>query len=100
MRNPSTSFQKRPLNVPRNWSASIQAAMLQVIALAQYSLAYTRSWATNCPNERLRLTSKADQLQQEVALLREEIRIKDLRMATIPAAPSAALSADRKAGDP
>jgi len=86
MRNPSTSFQKRPLNVPRNWSASIQAAMLQVIALAQYSLAYTRSWATNCPNERLRLTSKAHQLQQEVALLREEIRIKDLRMATIPAA--------------
>ena len=85
MRDSSTSSQKRPLNVPRNWSASIQAAMLQLIALGQYSLAYTRSWATNSPNERLRLAAKTDQLQQEVALLREEIRIKDLRMATIPA---------------
>jgi transposase InsO family protein len=86
MRDLSTSLQKPPLTIPRNWSASIQAAILQVIALAQYSLAYSRSWATNSPNERLRLTAKTDQLHQEVALLREEIRIKDLRMATIPAA--------------
>jgi hypothetical protein len=78
MRDSSTSLQKPRLTIPRNWSASIQAAMLQVIALAQYSLAYSRSWATNSLNERLRLTAKTDQLQQEVALLREEIRIKDL----------------------
>jgi hypothetical protein len=85
MRDSSTSFQKPRLTIPRNWTASIQAAMLQVIALAQYSLAYSRSWATNSPNDRIRLTAKTDQLHQEVAFLREEIRIKDLRMATIPA---------------
>jgi transposase-like protein len=60
--------------------------MLQVIALAQYALTYTRSWAANSPNERVRLAAKADQSEQEIALLREEIRIKDARMASIPAA--------------
>jgi putative transposase len=73
------------LTIPKNWTSSIQAATLHVIALAQYSLAYSRSWATNSPNERLLLSAKTDQLQQEIALLREEIRIKNLRMATIPA---------------
>jgi putative transposase len=77
---------KPRLTIPRNWTASVQAATLQVIAFAQYSLAYARSWATNSPNERIRLTARTDQLHQEIALLREEIRIKDLRMATIPAA--------------
>jgi len=83
--SPTASQQPR-LAVPKNWPKSIQAAMLRVIALAQYALAYTRSWAANSPNERIRLAAKADQLGQEVALLREEIRIKDARMAGIPAA--------------
>jgi len=34
--------------------------------------------------QRVRLAATANQLQQEVALLREEIRIKDARMARIP----------------
>jgi len=86
MPDSSTSYAKRRWTIPKNWTSSIQAATLHVIALAQYSLAYSRSWATNSPNERIRLTAKTDQLQQEIALSREEIRIKDLRMATIPAA--------------
>jgi putative transposase len=56
-----------------------------VISLAQYALASTRSWAANCPNQRIQLAGNAEQLDQEVALLREEIRIKDTRMASIPA---------------
>ena len=82
---PESSAQPR-LSVPRNWASSIQAAMLQVIALAHYAISYTRSWAANGPNERLRLAAKADQLDQEVALLREELRIKDARTAAIPGA--------------
>jgi hypothetical protein len=74
------------LAIPRSWPQSVQAAILQVISLAQYALAYTRNWAANSPNERLRQTARAGQLEQEVALLREEIRIKDARTATIPAA--------------
>jgi putative transposase len=74
------------LTIPKSWPRSVQAAIVQVIALAQYALAYTRSWAANSSNERIRLAAKAGQLEQEVALLREEIRIKDARVASIPAA--------------
>jgi putative transposase len=74
------------LAIPRSWPRSVQVAILQVVALAQYALAYTRSWAANSSNERIRLAAKAGQLEQEVALLCEEIRIKDSRAASIPAA--------------
>jgi transposase InsO family protein len=73
-----------PCSVPRNWTRSIRAALLNVISLAQYALVYTRSWAGNSRSQRVRLVATVNQLQQEVALLREELRIKDARMARIP----------------
>ena len=82
----STSTEQPRLTVPKGWTKPIQAAMLQVIALAQFALSYTRCFAANCPNERVRLAAKADQHEQQVALLREEIRIKDARFTRIPAA--------------
>jgi hypothetical protein len=82
---PTCSQQPR-LAVPRNWIGSVQSAIIQVIALAQYGLAYPRSWAANSRNERIRLATQTDQLQQEVSLLGEEIRIKDARMASVPPA--------------
>ncbi len=57
--------------------------MLHVISLAQFSMAYTRGWAADSATPRLRLKARVDQLEQEVALLREEIRIKDVRMVSI-----------------
>jgi putative transposase len=72
------------LPLPRSWHRSVRSAMLQVISLAQFALAYTRGWAANSPNVRIRLGGKYDQSRQEAALLREEIRIKDARMAQIP----------------
>jgi transposase len=59
--------------------------MLQVIALAQFALSHRRGWAAHSPNQRLRVAAQNYQLQQEVSLLREEIRIKDARMACVPA---------------
>jgi len=46
-------------------------------------MAYTRGWAANSPNARVRLKAHLDRANQEVALLREQIRIKDARMAAI-----------------
>ncbi len=57
--------------------------MLQVISLAQYATVYTRSWAVDSMNGRVRLKAENDRQGQEIALLREEIRIKDARMAQI-----------------
>ena len=56
------------LTVPKNWTHSIQAALVHVISLAQYALVYARSWAGNSTSTRVRLAAKANQLEQEIAL--------------------------------
>ena len=71
--------------LPKHWPRSVKAALVHVISLAQYALVYTRSWAANSSNQRVRLTAKASHLQQEIALVREETRIKDARMMRVPA---------------
>src|SRR6516164_60586 len=74
---PKTAFQ---LPLPRSWPSKVRAAMLHVMSLTKLAAAHARSWAANCPNARLRLPAENERLQQEVALLRAEIRIKDARM--------------------
>jgi hypothetical protein len=59
--------------------------MLHVVSLAKYAAVYTRSWAADCTNARVRLRVDRDRHEEENALLREQLRIKDCRMACIPA---------------
>jgi len=80
MSNPASSI---PL--PKSWPTKVRSAMLHVVSLAKYAAVYTRSWAADCPKVRVRLRSERDRLQEDNALLREELRIKDSRMASIPA---------------
>jgi hypothetical protein len=54
--------------------------MLHVMSLTKLAAAHARSWAANSPNARIRLRAENERLQQEVALPRAEIRIKDARM--------------------
>lgn len=58
--------------------------MLHVISLAQFTLAYTRGWAANSPNSRVRLKAECNRAQQEISLLKEELRIHRARMAQLP----------------
>ncbi len=71
------------ISLPKSWSKHVRAAMLHVISLAQFATAHTRSWAANSANARIRLKAERDRAVQELALLREETRIKDARMASI-----------------
>jgi len=71
--------------LPKQWSSRVQSGILHAISLAHFSLTYTRSWAANNWNARIRLKAENDRLQQELALLREEMRIKDARMLRISA---------------
>jgi transposase InsO family protein len=71
--------------LPKGWSRRVRSAIIQVISLAHFSLVATRSWAANNWNARVRLKQKNAHLRQELALLREEMRLKDARMARIPA---------------
>ena len=72
-----------PIPLPKSWPTHVRAAILHVISLAQFATAYTRSWSANSINSRIRLTAQRDRAVQELALLREEARIKDARMASI-----------------
>jgi len=58
--------------LPRGWPQCVKSAMLHVISLAQFALAYTRGWAANSQVARVRLKAANDQLRQHVALLTEE----------------------------
>jgi len=69
--------------LPVGWPDCARAAVIHVISLAHYAIACARGWAANSVNVRLRLAAKSDRLNQEVQLLREELRIKDARLAKI-----------------
>jgi len=74
----AVEIPKIPL--PNSWTGHVRSAVLHVIGLAQYATVYTRSWAANSPNDRMRLKAENDCFQAEIALLKEEIRIKDARL--------------------
>ena len=78
--------RSRPrIPLPKQWPSRVRSGVLHAISLAHFSLTYTRRWAANSWNARIRLKQENDRLQQELALLREEMRIKDSRMLRIPA---------------
>jgi transposase InsO family protein len=72
--------------LPVQWPKNARLALLHAVSLAHLALTRTRSWCANSRLARVRLGSEVDRLREEVALLREEIRIKDARLALIPAA--------------
>jgi hypothetical protein len=78
---PAKKAPRIPL--PKAWTRQVRSAMLHLISLAQYVTVYTRSWAVDSMNGRVRLKAENDRLRQEIALRQEEIRIKDVRMAQI-----------------
>ena len=78
-----TSQQTPTIPLPNGWKKQVRCAVLHVISLAQYAAAYTRAWAADSSNARVRQKAEWDRADQELLLLREEIRIKDARLARI-----------------
>ena len=78
---PTENSPRIPL--PKSWTKHVRSAMLHIISLAQYATVYTRSWAVDSLNGRVRLKAENHRWQQEAAQLQEEIRIKDARMERI-----------------
>ena len=81
VRVPKPAFQ---FTLPQSWPSKVRSAMLHVVSLAQYAVISTRSWAADSSNARVRLQAEKDRFQQEVAQLRDEMRIKDARMNSLP----------------
>ena len=53
--------------LPKEWNSRVKSAVLQVLALSQYALASSRSWAVDGRNQRVRLQAECDRLRQEHA---------------------------------
>ena len=82
----STMFAKpQPpqIHLPKGWQDCVKSAVLHAIALAHYAIVYARAWAADSINARVRLEAENDRLHEACALLREELRIKDTRIAQI-----------------
>ncbi len=66
---------RRQIRLPRQWPEHIKSGMLHAISLASVVLSFARSRATG----RRRLQAELEQANTEIALLREELYIKDGR---------------------
>ncbi len=71
------------IHLPKSWQDCVQSAVLHTIALAHYAIVYARAWAADSINARVRLAAENDRFLEECALLREELRIKDIRITQI-----------------
>jgi len=66
--------------LPRNWHSHVKSAVLHTISLAHFSITHARGMAAGHIRRRVWLAAQNERLQEECALLREEIRIKDTRI--------------------
>ena len=80
----STNPETPNIPVPRGWKQRVRSAVLHVISLAQFACACTRGWAASSTNSPVRLKAELDRARADITLLRQEIRIKDVRTKWIP----------------
>jgi hypothetical protein len=69
--------------LPSGWGKSVKSAVLHVISLAHYAILSASGWAADALNPRARQAAENERLTNDAALLREELRIKDTRIAKI-----------------
>jgi DNA-binding transcriptional regulator YiaG len=71
------------LPLPRGWKRRVKSSIVHILALSHYS--FTALLAQTSHRSRIpRLQADVDRLGHEIALLWEELRIKDARMARVP----------------
>jgi hypothetical protein len=78
------TIMPKSIPLPKHWRKNIKTAVIHAISLAQYAMAHTRGWAANCASVRIRLKAELDRANQKIALLCDEIRIKDARILKMP----------------
>ncbi len=76
--------QARPrISLPSGWHGRVKSAVLHTISLAHFSIVHARGMAAGHIRRRVRLSAQNERLRAECELQREEIRIKNARMAHI-----------------
>ena len=72
---------RSPLPIPPKWPRHVRSAAVHAVALARMAVATARAETKSSDSH----TRRIARLFEEILLLKEEMRIKDCRMATIPA---------------
>jgi len=75
---------EKVIPLPRGWSKRVKSALIQSIALATTALTLAHGRASTSRNTSRRLTADLDRATTEIALLREELDIKDDRWSRRP----------------
>ncbi len=79
------------LPLPRGWKHRVRSSVLHILALSHYTFTAMVARASNDRDRRTRRRAEIDRLEHEIALLQEELRIKDARMARVTADPTGQL---------
>ncbi len=66
------------LHLPRQWNTRIRSAVIHVVSLAHLALTAARAQAIERHQARTHRFCEPDRLRQELNLLREEIRLKEV----------------------
>lgn len=72
------------VSLPRGWTKHVKSAVLHAIALATTALMVARGHASRSRSSRQCLAAELDRANTEVALLKEELAIKDARWSRLP----------------
>ena len=73
--------------LPRDWNSRTKSAIVQILALSHYAFTAMLARGANSQRRTTRLRAELDRLEHELALLQEELRIKDAQMNRIPSRP-------------
>ena len=84
------------LPLPKDWTANVRHAVLNVIGIVRIAMLAGREFLIQ---EDKPLLAHVHRLETEVAMLREELRINGARTSRIDPAPAAAVLANRTDGD-
>ena len=71
------------ISLPKNWADTVKLGLLHVVSMAYLAITSTRGWAGNSRNSRIRLAADVGRLENEVALLKQAMDLKDARMMKI-----------------
>lgn len=71
--------------LPQDWPRRVRSGLLTAISLAHLSIARARGWCVNSRIVRVQQAAAIEEAEAALAVAREVERIKDARMAAIPA---------------
>ena len=74
----------RALPLPKGWSDHLKSSLLHAISLAAMALTVARSRAPGARGQTHRLQAGLERANSEIALLKEELEIKDDRWSRLP----------------